>query len=194
LYVGVFFRELPLSVLGAQNVPWVPTRRQLIAHVMRLAKPREGKVFYDLGCGDGRVAIEAAKRGAYSVCVELRRDLIEQARDNARREHVFERMAFINDSFFNIRLNDADIVYMYLLTRVNAQLRPKLEQELRAGARVVTLDFEIPGWRPVHVERHIVAGMTRTLYLYVKGVSDVQPRSLESRYAASGGSRTVASP
>ncbi len=172
MQIGFLFRELPLSVLGAHNVPWVPTRRQLIEHVMRLAKPGPGKVFYDLGCGDGRVVIEAAKRGSIGVCVELRRELIEQAMENARKEKVYDKIRFINDSFFNIDLGDADIVYMYLLTRVNAQLRPKLERELRLGTRVVTLDFEVPGWRPVQVERHVVAGMTRVLYLYVKGVSD----------------------
>jgi SAM-dependent methyltransferase len=139
---------------------------------MRVAAVKPGQIFYDLGCGDGRVVIEAVKRGAYGVCVELRRDLIEQAKENAKREHVYERIRFVNDSFFNIDLSDADIVYMYLLTRVNAQLRPKLEKELRTGARIVTLDFEIPGWKPVHVEKHIVAGMTRTIYLYIRGVSD----------------------
>jgi ubiquinone/menaquinone biosynthesis C-methylase UbiE len=167
-----FFAALPLSVLGAHDVPWVPTRRQLIDHVMRIAKVGPGMVFYDLGCGDGRVAIEAARRGARAVCVELRRDLIEQAMEAAREAGVYDRIEFINGNFFNVDLGRADIVYMYLLTRVNAQLRPKLEKELRLGARVVSLDFEIPGWKPVHVERHVVAGMTRTIFLYIKGVSD----------------------
>lgn len=167
-----FFRALPLSVLGAHNVPWVPTRKQLIEHIMRLARVEPGLVFYDLGCGDGRVVIEAAKRGARGVCVELRSDLLEQAISAARDAGVEDRIKFVNKSFFDIDLSDADIVYMYLLTRVNAQLRPKLEKELRLGARVVTLDFEVPGWRPVQVERHIVAGMSRTLFLYIRGVSD----------------------
>ncbi len=150
----------------------MPTRKQLLAHVMRLADVKPGVVFYDLGCGDGRVVIEAAKRGARGVCVELRRDLIEQAMRNAREAGVADRIRFVNKSFFDVDLSDADIVYMYLLTRVNAQLRPKLEKELRLGARVVTLDFEVPGWKPVQVEKHVVAGMTRVLYLYIKGVSD----------------------
>lgn len=170
--VDSVFRLLPLSVLGAHNVPWVPTRRQLLAHVMRLAGVKPGTVFYDLGCGDGRVVIEAAKRGARGVCVELRRDLIEQAMRNAREAGVADRIRFINKSFFDVDLGDADVVYMYLLTRVNAQLRPKLEKELRLGARIVTLDFEVPGWKPVQIEKHVVAGMTRILYLYIKGVSD----------------------
>jgi hypothetical protein len=74
-------------------------------------------------------------------------------------------------AFFDVDLSDADSVYMYLLGRINARLRPKLERELKLGARVVTLDFPVEGWRPVVVERHIVSGMTRTLYLYIAGVS-----------------------
>ena len=80
-------------------------------------------------------------------------------------------MRFVNKSFFDVDVSDADAVYMYLLSRVNARLRPKLERELRPGARVVTLDFPVEGWKPVVVERYNVAGMTRVLYLYIIGVS-----------------------
>ena len=170
--LAAFFSTLPLTLIGTYDVPWVPTRRRLIGYALRLAGVREGTVFYDLGCGDGRVAIEAARRGARAVCVEIRRELIEKAVENARRAGVEDRIVFINKSFFDVDLSDADAVYMYLLSRVNAMLRPKLEKELRVGARVVTLDFPVAGWRPVHVERHQVAGMVRTLYLYIRGVSD----------------------
>ncbi|KSW11778.1 hypothetical protein CF15_02930 [Pyrodictium occultum] len=172
MVLGVF-AALPLPLIGVYDVPWVPTRRQLIGHVMRVAKVGENDVFYDLGCGDGRVAIEAAKRGARAVCVEIRRDLIEKAKENARREGVYDKIEFINDSFFNVELRDATVVYMYLLTRVNAQLRPKLEAELRPGARVITLDFAVPGWRPVHVDKYHVGGLARVIYLYIRGVSDL---------------------
>ena len=171
-FAGIF-AVLPLAELEAYDVPWVPTRRQLISHIMRLAALSENDVFYDLGCGDGRVAVEAAKRGAKAVCVEIRKDLIEKAKDNARKNNVYERIAFINDSFFHVDLSDATVVYMYLLTRVNAALRPKLEKELKPGTRVITLDFEIPRWRPVHVEKHYIAGLLRTLYLYIVGISNL---------------------
>ncbi len=166
-----FFSSLPLVLLGSYDVPWVPTRRVLIEHILRLAGVGEGTRFYDLGCGDGRVAVEAAKRGAYVYCVEIRGDLIARAMENARRAGVFDRVRFVNKSFFDVEVSDADAVYMYLLSRVNARLRPKLERELRPGARVVTLDFPVEGWKPVVVERYNVAGMTRVLYLYIIGVS-----------------------
>ncbi len=171
-FTGIF-AVLPLAELETYDVPWVPTRRQLISHIMRLASLSENDVFYDLGCGDGRVAIEAAKHGARAVCVEIRKDLLEKAKENAKKSNVYDRITFINDSFFNIDLQDATVVYMYLLTRVNAALRPKLEKELKPGTRVITLDFEIPRWRPVHVEKHYIAGLLRTLYLYVVGVSNL---------------------
>jgi len=172
LSVAGFFAAIPLTLLGSYDVPWVPTRRRLIPHIMRLARVGPGLRFYDLGCGDGRVAIEAAKRGALAYCVEIRRDLIEKAREAAEEAGVAERVVLVNKSFFDVDLSDADVVYMYLLSRVNAALRPKLERELRPGARVVTLDFPVAGWTPVHVEKHVVSGMQRTLYLYIRGVSD----------------------
>ncbi len=163
---------IPIGIVGNLEVPWVPTRKQLIGHIMRVGRVGPGDVFYDLGCGDGRVVIEAAKRGAYGVCVEIREDLIREAMKRAKEEGVYDRIEFINDDFHRVDVRRATVVYMYLLTRVNEALRPKLERELKPGTRVITLDFEVPGWRPVHVEKHYTDGLERTIYLYVKGVSD----------------------
>jgi SAM-dependent methyltransferase len=154
------------------QAPWVPTREELLPYIMMVAKPGKDDVFYDLGCGDGRVVIEAALRGARGVCVEINPDLIRKAKEAAEKLNVVDRITFVNDDFFNVSLRDATVVYMYLLTSVNRALKPKLEKELRLGSRVVTLDFEIPGWRPVHVTRVSLGYREATLYLYVKGVSD----------------------
>ncbi len=153
--------------------PWVPTRSELLPYIMLLAKPKEGDVFYDLGCGDGRVAVEASLRGARAVCIEINKELIEKAKERARKLGVFDRVEFINDDFFNVSLSDATIVYMYLLTSVNRMLKPKLERELRLGTKVITLDFEVPGWRPIHILRVSLGYRDATLYLYVKGISDI---------------------
>jgi SAM-dependent methyltransferase len=155
------------------QAPWVPTREELLPYIMMVAKPGKDDVFYDLGCGDGRVVIEAALRGARGVCVEINPDLIRKAKEAAEKLNVVDRITFVSDDFFNVSLRDATVVYMYLLTSVNRALKPKLEKELRLGSRVVTLDFEIPGWRPVHVTRVSLGYREATLYLYVKGVSDV---------------------
>ncbi len=155
------------------QAPWVPTREELLPYVMMLAKPAKSDVFYDLGCGDGRVVIEAALHGARGVCVEINPDLIKRAKETAEKLKVADKIQFVNNDFFNVSLRDATIVYMYLLTSVNRALKPKLERELGLGTRVVTLDFEIPGWRPVHITRVSLGYREATLYLYVKGVSDV---------------------
>ncbi|MEM1526181.1 MAG: class I SAM-dependent methyltransferase [Ignisphaera sp.] len=155
------------------KVPWVPTREELLEIVMRLANIKDYDVFYDLGCGDGRVVIKAVKEGAKKgVCVELNPSLIEKARENAKVENVQDKITFINEDFFNVSLEDATIVYMYLLTSVNKALKPKLESELIEGTRIITLDFEIPGWKPIQVIEVSLPMRTARLFLYVKGVSD----------------------
>ncbi len=154
------------------RVPWVPTRDELLDYIMKLARVGEGDVFYDLGCGDGRVAIRAAKEGAKAVCIEINPTLIEKAKENAKNENVYDRVVFINEDFFKVPIGDATVVYMYLLTSVNRALRPKLESELRDGTRIVTLDFEIPGWRPVQVVEIALPSRIAKLFLYIKGISD----------------------
>lgn len=158
------------------KVPWVPTREELLDIIMRLANIKDSDVFYDLGCGDGRVVIKAVKEGAKKgVCVELNPTLIEKARENAKLENVTNRIAFINDDFFNVSLSEATVIYMYLLTSVNKALKPKLESELVNGTRIITLDFEIPGWRPVQIIEISLPMRTARLFLYIKGISDRQP-------------------
>ncbi len=164
---------LETTASGSILAPWVPTREELIPYIMLLAKPKPGDVMYDLGCGDGRVVVEAALRGAKAVCVELNKELVERAKERARKSGVIDRITFINDDFFKVSLEDATIVYMYLLTSVNRMLKPKLERELRLGTRVITLDFEVPGWRPLHITRVSLGYRDATLYYYVKGISDL---------------------
>ncbi|MCE4604289.1 MAG: class I SAM-dependent methyltransferase [Aeropyrum sp.] len=168
-----FLGWIALSLGSNPLVPYVPTRPELIPKILELLELKEGDVFYDLGCGDGRVVIEAAKRYPLkkAVCVETREDLIKEARRKAEDNSVSEIIEFVNNDFFKVDISEATAVYMYLLTSVNESLRPKLGRELKEGARIVTLDFPIPGWKPVRVET-ATSGWQRSLYLYVKGVSD----------------------
>ncbi len=162
--------DLVALALGGEGAaaPFVPTGEDVIPRVLEALDLGPGDVFYDLGCGDGRVAVEAAKNYPIrrAVCVEIRPELAAEAVLRAKREGVEDRVLVLNTSFFNVGLWDATAVYMYLLTSVNELLRPKLERELRTGARVVTLDFEIPGWRPARVIGG--GGWQRTIYLYIK--------------------------
>lgn len=166
------------------SVPWVPSRDEVIEALLEIIKPASGDTFYDIGCGDGRVAVEVAKKYGIRVkCIELRQDLIERGIKRAQEARVENLVEFINDDFFQVPISDANIVYMYLLTSVNMKLRPKLEKELQDNTIVISLDFPITGWTPVAV-LELTRSWQRTLYLYVKGLSDknekpIKPSRLE---------------
>jgi len=166
--------QLALVLGSRQIVPYVPTREEVIPFILDSLEVGSDDVFYDLGCGDGRVAIYAAKHYGVrrSVCVEVNKSLAEQALVNAVREGVGDRVLVVNADFREVHLWDATVVYMYLLSSVNEALKPKLRRELPRGARVGTLDFPIPGWRPVRVVGE--SGWQKTLYIYIIGESDTE--------------------
>ncbi len=170
---GIKCRKGMSVVYTIPHVPWVPTRDDIINTLLKMLKPNANDVFMDLGCGDGRVVIAVAKKFKIrTVCIELRKELVEKAKEAAAKEGVIDLITFIEDDFFKVRLPKATIVYMYLLTSVNQKLRPKLESELANGTIIITLDFPIPEWQPIHVIE-LPRAWQRTLYIYVKGYSDV---------------------
>ncbi|WP_338252511.1 class I SAM-dependent methyltransferase [Pyrodictium abyssi] len=154
-------------------MPWVPTRDEVIRSLVSILRPKRGDIIYDIGCGDGRVAVALAEAFPHIRvrCVELRSDLAERARQVVRERGLADRVEVIEADFFKIPLGDADIVYMYLLTSVNQKLRPKLESELKPGAIVVSLDFPVPGWNPI-TTYELQRSWQRTFYIYVRGISD----------------------
>ncbi|MEM0340384.1 MAG: class I SAM-dependent methyltransferase [Acidilobaceae archaeon] len=159
--------------LGGSLVPFVPTRNEALEMLFKLVDFDSEDVFYDLGCGDGRVVVEVLKRTAVrrGVCIESRRDLIEQAIKRAQQEEVLDRFVAVNGDIFETPIGEASVVYIYLLTSVNDALKPKLSKELKPGSRVVSLDFQIPGWKPVKVSG-FRTGWQSTMYYYVVGESD----------------------
>ena len=163
------------------SVPWVPTREEVIKALLSLLSIPSGYTVYDIGCGDGRVAIALAEEfpGIHVKCVEARKDLVDKARKAIEEKGLASRVEVIEGDFFKISLSDADLIYMYLLTSVNQKLRPKLEEELRQGTIIVSLDFPIPGWNPVAVVE-LPRSWQRAFYIYAKGLSDGSA-SLESR-------------
>jgi predicted RNA methylase len=134
-------------------------------------KPRE--VFFDLGAGDGRAVIMAAKDfGARAIGVELREDLVKKALSAVYEHGLQDRVTIVNDDMFNVDLNSADVVFLYLTTSANEKIKPKLEAELKNGVRVVSHDYEIVGWKPVKVvnfcENPSLGYPSHTIYLYKK--------------------------
>jgi SAM-dependent methyltransferase len=161
--------------------PFVPSPMDVVRRMLELAELRQGEVLYDLGCGDGRIVITAAKEfGSRAVGVDLNAMLINEDRNKAKKLGLGEAAQFIDGDMFDVDLRLADIVTMYLLTSANEKVRPKLESELRIGARVVTHDFPINKW--ICQRRLDFEGETgkHTLYLYVWRCNEIPDHVHES--------------
>ncbi|MFB6240519.1 MAG: cyclopropane-fatty-acyl-phospholipid synthase family protein, partial [Gemmatimonadota bacterium] len=141
---------------GAQelDVPYVPTPMEVVSTMLELAEPTPQDSLYDLGSGDGRIVITAAKRyGTPGIGVELDSGRVATARQNARQEGVADLVRFIQGDLFDVDVSNADIVTLYLLPSVNRKLRPKLLRQLDPGSRVVSHDFDMGAWKPDSVVR-----------------------------------------
>lgn len=132
-----------------KEVPYVPTRQETVEEMLRMAKVSPGDVVYDLGSGDGRIVITAAKDyGARGVGIDIDPELVAEANQNARSAGVADRVKFIQGDLFEMDLRDATAVTLYLLPSVNVRLRPKLLAELKPGTPVVSHDFDMGEWEP----------------------------------------------
>jgi protein-L-isoaspartate O-methyltransferase len=153
--------------------PFVASPESVIKRLLTLADLKPGELLYDLGAGDGRTIIIAAREfGARAVGIELRDDLAKQTLKKISDLGLGERVKIVHDDLFKIDLRQADVIYLYLTTSANDKIRPKLENELKKGARVVSHDYEILGWKALKVERFCenpkLEFPTHTLYLYNK--------------------------
>jgi predicted RNA methylase len=153
--------------------PFVPSPLPVVQHMLKLADLKAGEVLFDLGAGDGRTVIMAAKSfGARAVGVELREDLAKKALSTIHDNGLADRVTIVNGDMFSVKLTSADVVFLYLTTSANEKIRPKLETELRKGVRVVSHDYEIVGWRPLKVENFCenpkLGYPSHTIYLYEK--------------------------
>lgn len=146
------------------DVPYVPTPQPVVDKMLDLAKVGKNDVLYDLGCGDGRIVITAAKaRGARGTGIDLNPQRIREAQANAAAAGVQDKVKFMVGDLFKADFQDADVVTLYLLPTVNRELRPQLWKQLKVGARVVSHDFDMgPEWPPEKIEK--VGG--KTLYFW----------------------------
>jgi len=131
------------------DVRFEPTDIEIVRKMLELAEVKPTDVVYDLGCGDGRIVIEAVKRyGARGVCVEIDPKLIEEAKANAREAGVEGRIEFRNEDLLTTPLRQATVVTLFLSVDMNLRLRPKLWRELKSGARVVSHWHRMGDWTP----------------------------------------------
>jgi SAM-dependent methyltransferase len=127
---------------------WIPSAPEVIAVMLNASGVGPDDVVYDLGCGEGEIVIAAALRGARGVGVDLDPRRIANARVNAARAGVRERVTFVEQDLFATDVSPATVVTLYLGPDVNRRLRPKLMRELRPGARIVSHDFGMGDWAP----------------------------------------------
>lgn len=150
-----FFFILVLLFSGADGhqkvrpeVPYVPTPDEVVREMLKMANVSQNDILYDLGCGDGRIVITAAKEiGCRGVGIDIDPVRIEESKENAKNAGVEDKVEFLLMDLFEADLSHATVVTLYLLSKVNLRLRPKLFRELRAGARVVSHDFSMGTWR-----------------------------------------------
>ena len=153
--------------------PYVPSPLPEVRQMLIIAELKPGEVFFDLGAGDGRAVIMAAKDfGARAVGVELREDLVKKTLSNIYDLGLQNRVTIVNGDMFKVDLTSADVIYLYLTTSANEKIRPKLDADLKDGVRVVSHDYEIVGWKPIKVENFCenpkLGYPSHTLYLYKK--------------------------
>jgi SAM-dependent methyltransferase len=155
------------------DVPYVQTPNEVVTEMLRLARVGADDVVYDLGSGDGRLVIAAARDfGARGVGIEIDPGLVAQSTESARRAGVGDRVAFRVGDLFQADLSDATVVTLYLSPKINQRLRPKLLRELRPGARIVSHDFDMGDWPPSQTIRVASRDRTSTVFVWI-----VPPRS-----------------
>ena len=131
------------------DVPYVPTPQEVVDGMLELADVKKGEVVYDLGCGDGRIVITAAKKfGATGIGVDLNPERIEEANANAVEAKVTDKVTFHEGDLFNFDFSKADVLTLYLLPDVNLKLKPKILAEMKPGSRVVSHAFNMGDWEP----------------------------------------------
>ena len=134
--------------------PFVPSPPYVVEKMLWLADLKPGEILFDLGCGDGRIIISAAQKyGVRAVGVEMSDRLAKEAVQKVHESGLEKSVEVIQGDLMGIDLRKADVVTLYLTSSGNEKLKPKLERELKPGARVISHDFEVYGWKSLRVEK-----------------------------------------
>jgi ubiquinone/menaquinone biosynthesis C-methylase UbiE len=153
--------------LRAPDVIFVPTPPETVEEMLRQARLRKGDVLFDLGSGDGRIPIAAAKQyGVRAVGIDIDPQLVAEATEAAKREGLGDLVTFRLGDMFAADLTGATVVTLYLSDTLNVMLRPKLLRELRPGSRIVSHDFRMGDWPPEKAVRVPWKNLYRTVYVW----------------------------
>jgi len=155
---------------GENLAPYIPTPQAVVEKMLEAGHIKPGDVVYDLGAGDGRIVITAAREyGPKAVGIEIQKALVEKVRERIRELDLEDKVTIVHDSFLHADLSPATVVTMYLLTSSNDRLRPILEKALKPGTRVVSNQFPVKGWRPIAIAHLKPGTMEYTIYVYEMG-------------------------
>ena len=136
------------------DVPYMPTHEKVVAEMLKVAKVGRDDVLYDLGSGDGRIVIAAAKDfGARGVGIDIDPKLVREARENAVKAGVADKVKFLQQDLFETDIREATVVTLYLWPEINLRLRPKLLSDLKPGTRVVSHNHDMGDWKPLKTVR-----------------------------------------
>lgn len=138
----------PQTGLRQPDVIYVPTRQNVVDTMLSVAKVRAGDVVYDLGCGDGRIVVAAAKLGARGIGIDIDPKRVAEANENVKKNGVGDRVKILNQDLFTTDISEATVVALYLLPSLNMKLRPTLWKTLKPGTRIVSHDFDMGDWKP----------------------------------------------
>ena len=149
---------------AAQYVPYFPTPQPLVDRMLEMGEVKESDFLIDLGCGDGRIPVTAAQRyGATGLGVDFEAQRIVEANENAKKAGVVDKVTFRKENLFDTDIGSASVLTLYLSLGINIKLRPRILQELKPGARVLSHDFNMGDWLPDKTER--ISG--RVVYLWI---------------------------
>jgi tRNA A58 N-methylase Trm61 len=150
------------------EVPYVPTDDRVVGEMLAVANVGKDDVLYDLGSGDGRIVITAAKKfGTRGVGVDIDPERVKEANENAAKAGVSDRVRFVQQDLFQTDIREATVVTLYLLPAVNMRLRPKLLSDLKPGTRVVSHNYDMGDWTPLKTIVVTLPEDTHTVYYWV---------------------------
>jgi SAM-dependent methyltransferase len=169
MVAGVAFGRLDVEARQRPTLaPYVPTPQDVVDRMLSVAEVTAQDTVYDLGCGDGRIVITAAKKyGAHGVGIDIDKDRISDSRRNARDAGVSALVRFEQGDILKADVSTATVVTLYLVSSSNLKLRPLLTQQLKPGARIVSHAFGMGDWQPDKVDRFTDShGDERVIYLW----------------------------
>ena len=165
---------IPFAAAQQPEVPYVPTADEAVQVMLKLGGVKKSDIVYDLGCGDGRIVIAAAKNyGAHGVGIDINPQRIREAKENAKKAGVEDLVRFEENDLFKADIHQATVVTLFLLPQVNLRLRPKLLHDLKPGTRIVSNTFDMGDWKPVKEQSLDVGdsyghyGLSRRFFLWI---------------------------